>query len=106
MQIANVFLCRSDRRSAFTSGLFSNKLILPGIATEITLIALIDYTPWGNALFGTAPIPPAVWLFIVPFAVAMLALEEARKCFVRLRVNPPASRPYTPSEAATPSRPA
>ena len=26
-----------------------------GIAAEITLISLIDYTPWGNALFGTAP---------------------------------------------------
>jgi magnesium-transporting ATPase (P-type) len=83
MQIANVFLCRSDRRSAFASGLFSNKLILAGIAAEITLIALIDYTPWGNALFGTAPIQTAVWLFIVPFALAMLAAEESRKWIVR-----------------------
>jgi magnesium-transporting ATPase (P-type) len=85
MQIANVFLCRSDRRSAFTSGLFSNKLILVGVAAEITLIVLIDYTPWGNALFGTAPIPAAVWLFIIPFALGMLALEELRKWFVRSR---------------------
>src|SRR6185503_14315975 len=56
MQVANVFLCRSDRRSAFAFGLFSNKLIVAGIAAEIALIALIDYTPWGNVLFGTAPI--------------------------------------------------
>lgn len=47
------------------------------------LITLIAYTPWGNALFGTAPIAPAVWLFIIPFAVAMLAFEELRKWFVR-----------------------
>lgn len=45
MQIANVFLCRSDRQSLLALGLFSNKLILAGIATEITLITLIDYTP-------------------------------------------------------------
>ena len=83
MQIANVFLCRSDRRSAFSSGLFSNKLILAGIAAEIAIIALIDYTPWGNALFGTAPLPHAVWLFIIPFALAMLAIEETRKWVVR-----------------------
>ena len=83
MQIANVFLCRSDRRSAFAFGFFSNKLIVAGIAAEIALILLIDYTPWGNALFGTAPIPLAVWLFIIPFAFAMLALEELRKWFVR-----------------------
>jgi magnesium-transporting ATPase (P-type) len=85
MQIANVFLCRSDRRSAFASGLFGNKLILTGIAAEITLIALIDSTPWGNALFGTAPIAPTVWLFIIPFALGMLALEELRKWLVRAR---------------------
>ena len=52
------------------------------------LIALIDYTPWGNALFGTAPIPAAVWLFIIPFAFGMLALEELRKWLVRSRENP------------------
>ena len=85
MQIANVFLCRSDRLPLFARGLFSNKLILAGIATEILLITLIDYTPWGNALFGTAPIPLAVWLFIIPFALAMLALEELRKWLVRAR---------------------
>ena len=87
MQIANVFLCRSSRRSAFSFHLFSNKLILAGIATEIALIALIDYTPWGNALFGTAPIPLFVWLFIIPFALGMLALEELRKWFMRTRSN-------------------
>jgi len=85
MQIANVFLCRSDRRSAFLSGLFSNKLILAGVAAEVALIALIDYTPWGNSLFGTAPIPWAVWLFIIPFALGSLALEELRKWLVRAR---------------------
>ena len=93
MQIANVFLCRSDRRSAFAFGLFSNKLILAGLATEILLIALIDYTPWGNALFGTAPIPLAVWLFIIPFALAMLALEELRKRLLRACPDGPATAP-------------
>jgi magnesium-transporting ATPase (P-type) len=83
MQIANVFLCRSERQSLFARGIFSNRLILVGITTEILLIALIDYTPWGHALFGTAPIPLAVWLFILPFALGMLALEELRKWFVR-----------------------
>ena len=79
MQIANVFLCRSERQSLFARGIFSNKLILVGITTEILLIALIDYTPWGHALFGTAPIPLAVWLFILPFALGMLALVSTCK---------------------------
>jgi sodium/potassium-transporting ATPase subunit alpha len=87
MQIGNVFLCRSDRESLFARGIFSNKLIVAGIATEIALIAMIDYTPWGNDLFGTAPIPGAVWLFTIPFAFGMLALEELRKWLVRTRVG-------------------
>ena len=83
MQIANVFLCRSARRSAFSFSVFSNKLILVGIAAEIAVITLISYTPWGNSLFGTAPLPAEVWLFILPFPLAMLALEELRKWFMR-----------------------
>lgn len=83
MQVVNVFACRDDRASTFSFGLFSNPLILVGIAAEIALILLIDYTPWGNLLFGTAPIPLDVWLFVIPFALGMLALEEARKWIVR-----------------------
>jgi sodium/potassium-transporting ATPase subunit alpha len=47
------------------------------------LLMGIVYTPWGHAIFGSAPIPGRVWLFIVPFMVAMLAIEELRKWVVR-----------------------
>jgi magnesium-transporting ATPase (P-type) len=83
MQVANVFLCRSHREPLWRAGMFSNKLIVAGIVVEIALIVLIDYTPWGNALFGTAPIAASVWLFILPFALGMVVLEELRKWFVR-----------------------
>jgi hypothetical protein len=43
------------------------------------LILLIVYTPAGNALFGTAPITWRAWMFVVPFGLAMLVFEEARK---------------------------
>ena len=91
MQIANVFLCRSEREPLLARSLTSNRLILAGIATEILLIALIVYTPWGHALFGTASIELVVWLFIIPFALGMVALEELRKWLVRAR----SSRPTT-----------
>jgi hypothetical protein len=52
---------------------------------ELALILLIDYTAVGNRLFGTDPIPASVWLFILPFAAAMLGLEEIRKRAVRGR---------------------
>ena len=87
MQVMNVFLCRDDRTSSFGFGFFGNPLILWGIVTEVTLILLIDYTPWGNLIFGTAPLAKAVWLFLIPFAVAMVGLEELRKLIARNRHN-------------------
>ena len=82
-QVVNVFLCRSDRASTFAFGLFENPLILWGVGVELLLLLTVVYTPWGRAIFGTAPIPGRVWLFIVPFMVAMLAVEEVRKWVVR-----------------------
>jgi magnesium-transporting ATPase (P-type) len=82
-QVCNVFLCRSERRSICSMNPGSNPLILYGIAVEVALILLVTYTAPGNALFGTAPIGLAVWLFTLPFAVLMLGLEELRKWLVR-----------------------
>jgi sodium/potassium-transporting ATPase subunit alpha len=85
MQVVNVHLCRSRRTSVFSLSLFSNKLITAGIVAEIVIILLIDYTPAGHTLFGTAPLDWRAWLFVLPFAIAMLLLEEARKSFMRSR---------------------
>jgi calcium-translocating P-type ATPase len=83
MQVFNVLLCRGERASAFSFGLFGNPLILAGILTALVLLLLIAYTPAGNALFATAPIPGRVWLTVLPFAAGMLALEEFRKGLAR-----------------------
>ena len=62
MQIVNVFLCRSASRSVFSTGLLGNPLILWGVALEIALVLVINYTPWGNSLLGTSPVVGPVWL--------------------------------------------
>ena len=83
MQIVNVFLCRSTTRSAWSVGLLGNPLILWGVGLEVALILMICYTAWGNVIFGTAPIGGRVWLFMLPFAVGLLVLEELRKWLAR-----------------------
>ncbi len=83
MQVMNVLLCKHPDRPIWRAHPFDNPLILSGIALEILLIALIDYTPWGQKLFGTASLPAEIWLFILPFAGAMLLLEEMRKKLLR-----------------------
>jgi len=87
MQVMNVHLCRTRRRSVFSERLSGNPLITAGIVVELILIVLIDYTPAGNAVFGTAPLPLSVWAFVVPFAIGMLGLEEVRKAVVRRRAT-------------------
>jgi magnesium-transporting ATPase (P-type) len=79
MQIVNVFLCRSPQRSVFSTGLLGNPLILWGVLLEIVLIVPIVYAPWGNLIIGTAPIPAAVWLFVAPFGMGLVVLDELRK---------------------------
>ncbi|MEW5893863.1 MAG: cation-transporting P-type ATPase [Pseudomonadota bacterium] len=83
MQMVNVFLCRDARQSVFTLGWPGNRLIWLGLALELGLILAIAYTPLGNRLFGAAPLAPAVWGYLLPFALALLLLEEGRKAIVR-----------------------
>ncbi|MCC6751114.1 MAG: cation-transporting P-type ATPase [Deltaproteobacteria bacterium] len=82
-QVVNVYLCRGDHASLFSYGLKGNRLILWGVASELALILLIVYTGPGQRVFGTAPLPLAAWLRMVPFVVAMLLLEELRKSIAR-----------------------
>jgi len=83
-QIGVVFACRTDKLSAFTAGLASNKLILVGVALEIVLVSLLMYLPPLQGVFGTAPLGVAEWAFLICVPVVVLALDEARKALIRL----------------------
>jgi sodium/potassium-transporting ATPase subunit alpha len=81
-QVANVFACRSDRVSLARLGWFTNPLLLWGIAIELVVLVFIVYSPWGNAIFGTRPLP--FWIFgpLLLGALALLLAEEGRKFIV------------------------
>jgi sodium/potassium-transporting ATPase subunit alpha len=84
-QVANVFACRDDRISAFRLGWLNNPFILWGIAIEVGLLLLIVYTPVGNVIFGTAPLPIGIWPILLAGAVGLLLADELRKLLVRRR---------------------
>ena len=79
MQVVNVQLCRSRTTSLLALRPLGNRLIAAGVAVEIVLLLVIDYTLAGNRVFGTVPLGWDVWLLIVPLAAAMLILEELVK---------------------------
>ena len=82
-QIADVIICRTRRQSILTIGFLSNKLVLFGIASELVLLGLISYVPAFNTFFGTAPLDMWHLMLSVPFAIAILIGDEARRFFVR-----------------------
>jgi len=82
-QVANVFACRSFKKSVFHIGIFSNKLIFAGIAFEILLQLFIVYHPVGNKIFSTYPLQLNTWLLLIPFAFLLFFAEEMRKRIVR-----------------------
>jgi magnesium-transporting ATPase (P-type) len=100
MQVANVFICRSERKSVF--GLRPSRLLLAGVGLELGLILLIVYTQPGHVLFGTAPLPATTWIFIIPFALAMLVLEVLRKLVLKPR-RPRRARAAAPISAPRPA---
>ncbi|KKG18029.1 ATPase [Methanosarcina sp. 2.H.T.1A.6] len=86
-QIANVFASRTRFQSVFSMGLFSNRPVLLGIASELLILALIIWNPFANLIFNTAPIDLRYMLLAVPFAVFLLGIDELRKYLLRTNVN-------------------
>ena len=79
MQVANVFACRSETVPPTAAGLLSNRLIVVGVLVELTLIVLIDYTPVGHAIFGTAGISWEPWAVALAFLPVLLAVDTLVK---------------------------
>ncbi len=82
-QIANVFTSRTRRQSVLTKGFFGNKMILLGIASELTILGFIVFNPLVNAVFNTAPISLKYILLAIPFGIALLLIDELIKLGVR-----------------------
>jgi sodium/potassium-transporting ATPase subunit alpha len=78
-QVANGFACRTFREPVLRIGLFSNRLLLIGVLSEILLQIFLVYHPIGNKIFSTYPLPLKVWLVLLPFGVFLFAVEELRK---------------------------
>ena len=82
-QIGNVFACRTDRESVFRVGLFSNRLVLLGIAVEVALLAALILLPPLAKVFGLAAPSFVEWRLLLVFPFVVVLLEEGRKWLVR-----------------------
>lgn len=82
-QIGNLFAQRTEETSIFRIGLFSNRLVWMGIATELILVVLVIYVPHLQGVFGTAAFPTKNWLFLFAWTPSLLVADEVRKATAR-----------------------
>jgi magnesium-transporting ATPase (P-type) len=81
---------RTNRRSVFSVGLFSNRFLLVAIALELALAAALIYVPGLNDAFHQRPIGPWHWALLLVWPPLIFGAEELRKWVVRsTRGEPP-----------------
>jgi magnesium-transporting ATPase (P-type) len=84
-QIGTAFAARTDRASLFTIGVWSNPLLLWGIAFELVFTAALIYAPPLHHVFGTASLSPTQLLIVVPFPVIVWGSDELLRWAQRRR---------------------
>jgi potassium/sodium efflux P-type ATPase len=84
-QVGMVFNCRTDRVSVFRIGLFSNRLVLGGIAVELCILGLLMYAPFLQRVFNTAPLGLVEWAFVLAWIPVIFLVDELRKALLRWR---------------------
>jgi Ca2+-transporting ATPase len=83
----NVLNCRSATRSAFARDLLRNRWLLGGLAVGNLLQVAIIFSPAMNRLFHTTPFDLGQVVAIGAAGSLVLAVEEARKWWVRRRAG-------------------
>jgi magnesium-transporting ATPase (P-type) len=86
-QVGTAFAARSEQASLRSIGVFSNRLLLWGIAFELAFAAAVIYLPPLQSVFGTAALGAHAVLFAAPFALIVWAADELRRYRARRRTS-------------------
>ena len=105
-QIGTAFAARTDRASLREVGVFTNRLLLWGIASELALAAAFIYLPPFQALLGTAALGPAELALLLPFPVVVWGADELRRAWLRRRRSDRATPRARGAARAAAGRPA
>jgi calcium-translocating P-type ATPase len=88
-QIGTAFASRTTHASLRAIGLFSNQLLLWGIAFELVFAAAVVYLPPLQDIFGTAPLGLPELAVLSVFPVLVWGSDELRRWSLRRRLSSP-----------------
>ncbi len=75
----HVYNCRSERRSAFSSGFFSNMMLNFSVVTILSSQILLLYVPALQAIFKITALDSIDWIIVFSASIQPLLLMEAVK---------------------------
>ncbi len=84
-QLGNAYASRTGRVSAFSVGLFSNRLLNVGVLVAIAILAVLVYLPPLQPIFNTAPLGPRELAFLLIWPPVIFFADELRKWVIRRR---------------------
>jgi calcium-translocating P-type ATPase len=102
-QIGTAMAARTERASLKDVGVFTNRFLLIGLASEIVFAAMLIYLPPLQAVFGTAPLRPVDLAILLTFPPIVWGADELRRARAR-RDSRSAIAPRGGSTGPPPSR--
>lgn len=75
----NAWNCRSEKKSIFSTNLFSNLYLIAGTAIVLALQLLAVYNPFFQKILRTTELSFSEWMIIVGIAASIVVIEEIRK---------------------------
>jgi calcium-translocating P-type ATPase len=84
-QVGTAVAARTQTASLRSIGLFSNRLLLWGIAFELAFAAAVVTVPWAQRVFGTATPARVELTLLIPFPFVVWGADEFFRAFRRRR---------------------
>ena len=79
VQLAHTINCRSEKKSIFEIGIFSNKYLVGAVLLSVVLQLSIVYIPVLQPLFKTVPLTGGDWILILALSSLIVIVGELKK---------------------------
>ncbi|KAM8926977.1 potassium-transporting ATPase alpha chain 2 [Pelodytes ibericus] len=83
LQVADLLIRKTRRNSLFQQGIFNNKYLLFGLASQILIGAFLSYCPGMPYALKFTPLRVQYWFVSIAFFFLTFIFDEIRKLFIR-----------------------